>query len=111
MCAIIGSSRLSMFEAMYQANLPRGNFASGLMGLTSNCDQLILKQKGTLNFESMLLPHFTHHDFFLFFIIFIFSFFLINTRKNNRLEIIIFPIILSSIEYNDWRNLKYFSHT
>lgn len=68
MCAIIGSSRLSMFEALYQANLPRGNFASGLMGLTSNCDQLVLKQKGTLNFESMMLDEFSldqHVDYYI----------------------------------------------
>ena len=52
MCAIVGSNNLSKFEVLYQANLPRGNFASGLLGLTKDSDQILHKQKGTINFDS-----------------------------------------------------------
>lgn len=55
MCAIVGSSNSSKFEVLYQANLPRGNFASGLIGLNSCGDQMILKKKGTIDFDQVQL--------------------------------------------------------
>jgi glucosamine--fructose-6-phosphate aminotransferase (isomerizing) len=55
MCAIVGSSKASKFEVMYQANLPRGNFASGLIGLNNGGDQMILKKKGTIDFDLVQL--------------------------------------------------------
>lgn len=55
MCAIIGSSNSSKFEVLYQANLPRGNFASGLIGLNSGGDQMVLKKKGTIDFDQIQL--------------------------------------------------------
>jgi glucosamine--fructose-6-phosphate aminotransferase (isomerizing) len=55
MCAIIGSSNSSKFEVLYQANLPRGNFASGVIGLNREGDQMVLKKKGTINFDEVQL--------------------------------------------------------
>jgi len=55
MCAIVGSNNASKFEVMYQANLPRGNFASGLIGLNTGGDQMILKKKGTIDFDLVQL--------------------------------------------------------
>ena len=55
MCAIVGSSNTSKFEVLYQANLPRGNFASGLIGLNREGDQMILKKKGTIDFDEVQL--------------------------------------------------------
>lgn len=55
MCAIVGSSNSSKFEVLYQANLPRGNFASGLVGLNSGGDQMVLKKKGTIDFDKVQL--------------------------------------------------------
>lgn len=55
MCAILGSSNSSMFEVLYQANLPRGNFASGLIGLSSGGEQMVFKKKGTFNFDEVQL--------------------------------------------------------
>jgi glucosamine--fructose-6-phosphate aminotransferase (isomerizing) len=40
---------------MYEANLPRGNFASGLIGLNSGGDQMVLKKKGTIDFDQVQL--------------------------------------------------------
>jgi glucosamine--fructose-6-phosphate aminotransferase (isomerizing) len=55
MCAIVGSSNSSKFEVLYQANLPRGNFASGLIGLNRGGDQMVLKKKGTIDFDKVQL--------------------------------------------------------
>ena len=55
MCAIVGANNSSKFEVLYQANLPRGNFASGLIGLNSGGDQMVLKKKGTINFDQVQL--------------------------------------------------------
>ena len=55
MCAIIGSPNSSKFEVLYQANLPRGNFASGFIGLNREGDQMVLKKKGTINFDEVQL--------------------------------------------------------
>jgi len=63
MCAIVGSSKASKFEVMYQANLPRGNFASGLIGLNSGGDQMVLKKKGTIDFDSVQLDNI--NDYFI----------------------------------------------
>jgi glucosamine 6-phosphate synthetase-like amidotransferase/phosphosugar isomerase protein len=63
MCAIVGSSNASKFEVMYEANLPRGNFASGLIGLNSGGDQMVLKKKGTINFDLIQLDDI--NDYFI----------------------------------------------
>jgi glucosamine--fructose-6-phosphate aminotransferase (isomerizing) len=55
MCAIVGANNSSKFEVLYQANLPRGNFASGLIGLNSGGDQMVLKKKGTIDFDQVQL--------------------------------------------------------
>lgn len=55
MCAIVGANKSSKFEVLYQANLPRGNFASGLIGLNRGGDQMVLKKKGTINFNNVQL--------------------------------------------------------
>jgi glucosamine--fructose-6-phosphate aminotransferase (isomerizing) len=48
---------------MYQANLPRGNFASGLIGLNSGGDQMVLKKKGTIDFDIVQLDD--TNDYFI----------------------------------------------
>lgn len=63
MCAIIGSSNSSKFEVLYQANLPRGNFASGLIGLNREGDQMVLKKKGTIDFDEVQLDDITNYYF------------------------------------------------
>lgn len=55
MCAIVGANNSSKFEVLYQANLPRGNFASGLIGLNSGGDQMVLKKRGTIDFDQVQL--------------------------------------------------------
>lgn len=55
MCAIVGANNSSKFEVLYQANLPRGNFASGLIGLNNGGDQMVLKKKGTIDFDQVQL--------------------------------------------------------
>jgi glucosamine--fructose-6-phosphate aminotransferase (isomerizing) len=42
---------------MYEANLPRGNFASGLIGLNSGGEQMVLKKKGTIDFDKIQLDN------------------------------------------------------
>ena len=53
MCAIIGSSSISMFEILYQANVTRGNFASSLMCLVERNDQHVLKQYKSIDFDNV----------------------------------------------------------
>lgn len=60
MCAIVGSNNSSKFEVLYQANLPRGNFSSGIIGLNGVNEQMILKKKGTINFDEVNLSNFTN---------------------------------------------------
>lgn len=55
MCAIIGSNNVSKFEVLYDANLPRGNFASGVLCLYDVNEQQIIKKQGTLNFNEIEL--------------------------------------------------------
>ena len=55
MCAIIGSSNVSKFEVLYDANLPRGNFASGVLCLYNVNEQQVIKKQGTLNFNEIEL--------------------------------------------------------
>jgi len=61
MCAIVGANKSSKFEILYQANLPRGNFASGLIGLNRGGDQMVLKKKGTINFDKVQLDDFNDY--------------------------------------------------
>jgi len=56
MCAIIGSNNLSLFETLYEVNLPRGNFASGVI-LLYNDRQETIKKQGSFNFEKQTLPN------------------------------------------------------
>jgi glucosamine--fructose-6-phosphate aminotransferase (isomerizing) len=63
MCAIVGANNSSKFEVLYQANLPRGNFASGLIGLNSDGDQMVLKKKGTIDFDKVQLDDI--NDYFI----------------------------------------------
>lgn len=57
MCAIIGSNNTSKFEVLYQANLPRGNFSSGIVGLNGVNEQMTLKKKGTINFDKIQISN------------------------------------------------------
>ena len=69
MCAIVGSSNTSKFEVMYEANLPRGNFASGLIVLNSGGEQMVLKKKGTIDFDKIQLDNKSEYyiDNYIFF--------------------------------------------
>ena len=44
MCAIFGSTNLSTFEVLYEANKERGNFASSAVSLVHD-DQLIMSTR------------------------------------------------------------------
>lgn len=55
MCAIIGTKSVSKFEVLYDANLPRGNFATGILSLYDGNNQQIIKKQGTLNFDQVQL--------------------------------------------------------
>lgn len=54
MCAIFGSTNLSTFEVLYEANKERGNFASSAVSLVHD-DQLIMKVEGDINFDKVKL--------------------------------------------------------
>ena len=54
MCAIVGSANKNMFEVLYEANTPRGNFASGVISIFDKGVQ-ILKKQGTINFDQIEL--------------------------------------------------------
>lgn len=53
MCGISGTNNLSKLEVLYQYNLDRGSFASGLMCLYEGNNQQVTKQKGVFNFDKM----------------------------------------------------------
>ena len=55
MCAIIGSNNVSKFEVLYEGNLPRGNFASGVICLYNGNEQQTIKKQGTLDFNEIEL--------------------------------------------------------
>jgi len=55
MCAILGVKTVSKFEVLYEANLPRGNFATGVMSLYGGNNQQIIKKQGTLDFDKVKL--------------------------------------------------------
>lgn len=55
MCAIIGTKTVSKFEVLYDANLPRGNFATGILSLYDDNNQQVIKKQGTLNFDQVQL--------------------------------------------------------
>lgn len=55
MCAIIGSNNVSKFEVLYDGNLPRGNFASGVICLYNGNEQQTIKKQGTLDFNEIEL--------------------------------------------------------
>lgn len=55
MCAIIGTKSVSKFEVLYDANLPRGNFATGILSLYDDNNQQVIKKQGTLNFDQVQL--------------------------------------------------------
>ena len=63
MCAIIGSPNLTMYETLYEANLPRGNFATGVMCLKDMNEQCILKKKGNIDFDNVKLEE--SSDYFI----------------------------------------------
>lgn len=54
-CAIIGSNNVSKFEVLYEGNLPRGNFASGVLCLYNGNEQQVIKKQGTLDFNQIQL--------------------------------------------------------
>lgn len=55
MCAIVGSCNLSRLEVLYEANVQRGNFSSGIICLTSDYDQNIVKVQGIIDFDKINL--------------------------------------------------------
>lgn len=55
MCAILGTSNLNKFEVLYEANLPRGNFATGVMCLAGKNEQQTIKKQGTIDFNEIKL--------------------------------------------------------
>lgn len=55
MCAILGTSNLNKFEVLYEANLPRGNFATGIQCLYGANEQQTLKKEGTVDFNQIKL--------------------------------------------------------
>jgi glutamine phosphoribosylpyrophosphate amidotransferase len=57
MCAIIGANKTSKFEVLYQANLQRGNFATGILCLHGRNDQMTFKKEGTVNFDQVELDN------------------------------------------------------
>lgn len=65
MCAIFGSSDLSMFEVLYEANKARGNFASSLLTLMKSPigivdDVSIVKQQGYIDIAKQKLKPKNH---------------------------------------------------
>lgn len=46
---------MSKFEVLYDANLPRGNFATGVMCLYHGNEQQTLKKQGSLDFDQVKL--------------------------------------------------------
>jgi len=61
MCSIQGSSNVSKLETMYQANVDRGNFATGILSLFEGNEQAVLKQKGTVDFDKVRLNPDAHY--------------------------------------------------
>lgn len=57
MCAIFGSKNTSKLEVMYDANLPRGTFGTGIMGLYNQNNQQTVKKQGTINFDEIELDN------------------------------------------------------
>jgi glucosamine--fructose-6-phosphate aminotransferase (isomerizing) len=57
MCAIVGSNNVSKFEVMYAGNLPRGNFATGVVCMHNGDDQMVIKKQGTLDFDQVKLDN------------------------------------------------------
>jgi glucosamine 6-phosphate synthetase-like amidotransferase/phosphosugar isomerase protein len=65
MCALYGSVSLSMFEVLYEANQPRGNFASSLVTLMKSTNDIvddvsIIKQQGYINIDNLKLKEKEH---------------------------------------------------
>ena len=55
MCSIFCSNNVSKFEVLCEGNLPRGNFATGILCLHGGNNQMVLKKQGTLNFDEVKL--------------------------------------------------------
>jgi glucosamine 6-phosphate synthetase-like amidotransferase/phosphosugar isomerase protein len=55
MCAILMSNNISKFEVLYQGNLTRGNFSSGVVCLYYGNQQQTIKKQGVLDFDSVKL--------------------------------------------------------
>lgn len=53
MCAIIGSSNIPKFEVLYEGNLQRGHFSSGVICLLNGNEQQVIKQPGKLDFNEV----------------------------------------------------------
>ena len=55
MCAIFSSASLSKYEILYDANISRGNFASGILCLEGYNNQQTIKKQGSFNFDEIKL--------------------------------------------------------
>ena len=55
MCAILMSNNISKFEVLYDGNLVRGNFSSGVLCLYDGNEQQTIKKQGTLDFNCIQL--------------------------------------------------------
>jgi glucosamine--fructose-6-phosphate aminotransferase (isomerizing) len=55
MCAILMSNNISKFEVLYQGNLTRGNFSTGIVCLYDGNQQQTIKKQGTLDFDNVQL--------------------------------------------------------
>lgn len=55
MCAIFSGSNVSTMEILYEANLPRGNFATGVICLYDANNQQTIKKEGSINFNEIQL--------------------------------------------------------
>lgn len=57
MCAIISSNNISKLEVLYEANVERGNFSTGIVGLYDQNEQQVFKKQGTVNFDQVKLDN------------------------------------------------------
>lgn len=55
MCAIFSTNNISKFEVLYDANLTRGNFASGVLCLEGYNNQQTIKKEGSFDFDQIKL--------------------------------------------------------
>ena len=53
MCGIFGSNSLERFKTLYKLNQSRGDFAYGMLGLSANSDNLLVKGSGLADVDDI----------------------------------------------------------